>query len=297
MKNGIVVAVSFLAFTNYCWGSEDEKYEVKLSRPHKVGDVFEYSRSISEKPKVVVSIDGKVQPKPDSEDTKNSETVSIEAVIEIQEVEDGRVKKCLAIVNELAEYRDGKKDLLVGRGVRLSVVFGEDTANFELDSKPVDAEMEKVLLRVFRASGQDPFSKIFKDSDVKRAVGEKWEIDSQVAADAISDRFLDIAPENIQARMSVESIVVRDGIRCLKIRGEVDINDASIGAPKGFKQTSSSVTARFSGLFPIDNVTQCLERSITLSISSTGSKEEKGKVVELQRTVEGAGKQTITPRK
>ncbi len=89
-------------------------------------------------------------------------------------------------------------------------------------------------------------------------------MDSTLAAKDLTADGIPVAAENVKGSTKLEKVIDADGIKCLYLRGNLQINHMNPPMPPGFTIETSDMTGLFTGEYPVDTSMAPLSKSMTI---------------------------------
>ncbi|HUT12099.1 MAG TPA: hypothetical protein VMY42_16475 [Thermoguttaceae bacterium] len=257
-----------------CPGVSAQDYEIRMSRPMKVGEKYELTASGSKSKRMTTSVQGQVV-----KEDKSSFTAKLEGTITVLEVDERgqeqkitlTVSKCVMSVNGDA---DEKEALTEGTEVVAQLRDGEEV--FLIDDKPAPSDIEEMLdlfstLPTTKVTGDDMFG-----TKERKKVGDSWAINSTAAARGFdAGKGTKVEPENIKGSTKLEKVLVVDGSKCLQLLGRMEISEFVLPMPPGFSVEKANVSLDSLGELPVDtsigHLSQAMNMTMTVSIKGKPS--------------------------
>jgi hypothetical protein len=224
-----------------------QDYEIKMDRPHKVGDEYAFtSKGQSDDSSTITLGEKKV-----SDETKGF-SYEIEArakVLEVNEV--GSPRKLSLTITKCTRTEGGKTVRIVEKS-KTVVVFRKDKQTvFEQDGQPLAGPLAEVLEDVGPiGTGSATNDEIFGTKERKR-VGDHWPMNVEAAAKDLETKTLRIAKEDVSGTTTLERVVKVGGVDCLVLKGVISVTRFDAKMPPGFKIDSGTVQAENTVTTPV----------------------------------------------
>lgn len=250
-----------------------QDYEIKLTRPAKVGAEYHIAAVGSKSMKSTSKVDGKVV----EEQNKNF-SVDFESDVKALEVDkNGQPSKVSLAVDKCILKQGGEEKPLLAKGAVVTASVKDDEAVFEIAGRPADAETAEALdLVVMLGMNGASDDEIFGAKERKK-VGDRWAINSELAAKELQDVMegSTVKKEDVAGTVTLDKVVKVGTTDCLQISGEMTVNGATM---QGMEVSQIEIHGNFSGLFPADPFKFIMEEShsMTMSITAKGKPDPNG---------------------
>jgi len=268
----------------------EELYDIKLSRPFKVGMQYDRQVTATMKQKTTLKIAGAQADRPREEEFQ----LELSGRFETLEVDDDGHETQLAVtVEKFERIQDEKREPLAEPGQVIIARSEDGETQFSLKNGELSPAAQSMLPLVIDV--HDPQSADDDDifgTDEKQPIGGSWLIDSEVLARDFARQDLGtVDPADVKGRSTLVSIMKEDGTPCLHIQGELHVSRFGGQMKDGTRIAGGEMTAAFAGLFPIDNATLPLADSVAMEMRLTVKAVIQGHdatvETELTRTREG----------
>jgi hypothetical protein len=261
-----------------------QDYEIRMERPEKAGVKYELTASGSESEYMTMSDPNQV-----IKEGKSSISGELKGLVTILETDEMmRESKIKLTVSRCAITIDGKdyENNVLTKGTEIIALLDKPKETFLIDNKPVPEEIGKFLSLFFTTN-----SSVLTDDDVfgtkeRKKVGDSWPVNSTLAAKDLTGFEMPVAPEDVKGSTKLEKLVDVDGIKCLYLRGKLQINNMTPPLPPGFTIDLSNMTALFSGEFPVDTSIIPLSRMMTMTVTFSGKGKQGSDSAEVKIYVE-----------
>jgi hypothetical protein len=242
-----------------------QDYEIKLTRPTKVGAEYHVAVVGHDSMKSTVKVDGKVV----EEQSKNF-SVDFESDVKALEVDkNGEPSKVSLTVDKCILKQGGAEKPLLAKGAVVIASVKDDETVFEIAGQPVDAETAEALGLVValgrnRASDDEVFG-----TKERKKVGDHWAMNAELAAKELQDvmKGSTVKKEDVAGTVTLDKVVKVGTTDCLQISVEMTVNNETI---PGMEVSQMKIQVHFSGLFPIDLSKDIMEESDSMTMSMTG---------------------------
>ena len=248
----ITVALMALLFVGSSAVLSAEKYEIKLDRPVKVGQRFDFEATGTEQLQQRVVSAGRVIKQ------ENSKLEgSLRARVTILAVKDGAPVKVKIEVRSMTMKKNGEAIEAPKRG---TVITGSNndagSEIFEVADGVLSDEAHRLLKSMIMLSDGDEISEgAFMNAKGPKAVGEQWPVDSAVLAKQMSKRGqLPMKAENVKGKTTLVSAESNKalGLKCLRLKMVVEIKLDAANVPNGLTLRSGRVDAEGTMDVPVD---------------------------------------------
>ena len=241
-----------------------QDYEIKLTRPTKVGAEYHIAAVGHNSTKSTAKMDGKVV----EEQSKNF-SVDFESDVKALEVDkNGEPSKVSLTVDKCILKQGGTEKPLLANGAVVSASVKGDKTVFEIAGQPVDAETAEALdLVVGLGRNRASDDEIFGTKERKK-VGDHWAMNAELAAKDLQDvmKGSTVKKEDVAGTVTLDKVVKVGTTDCLQISAEMTVNNAMM---PDMKVAQMKIQAHFSGLFPIDFSKDIMEESDSITMSIT----------------------------
>ncbi|MBU1075887.1 MAG: hypothetical protein KKH98_01250, partial [Spirochaetes bacterium] len=262
-----------------------EEYEIKLSRPIEKGKKFRLDASSHTLSLMTEIEDGKVK------DEKRIEmTVNFIARVEVLAVdEEGQITRASYTVEKLDSIDQGKVKSLLSEGEIIIADTDDNKTDFIVDEKHVGYDLEMALQQVVSQGSGTKDDKIFGTKD-KKKIGDKWEIDSEYAALDMQSKKIEVKKEFLYGTVSLDDIVKVNGIECLQLQAQINVDKMDIPMPDDVQVEEVTVKAGYLGKFPLDQSYQALEtvREMTFYFKARGTPGTDDEKKRMEATMENS---------
>lgn len=261
MRSGLVSAVILLAVSRVL----AEDYEIRMTRPAKVGDKYEMIASGARTEKVTMLVGGKVA-KADG----RSMTAKLEATVTVQEIDSlKREKKINLVVSKCVAATEGaaNEEEVLRKGAQVVAQLQGKEKEFLVDGEAASKDIAGILdLFISFPTTPTTDDDIFGTKERKK-VGDSWPVNKAKAVEDLSDEGMSVKAEDIKGSTKLEKLAVVDGVQCLHLSAKLDIGKLSAPLPPGMAIEKAAMTATFEGDFPLDVSKDCLSQGMTMTMS------------------------------
>jgi len=241
-----------------------QDYEIKLTRPTKVGAEYHIAAVGHSLMKSTVKVDGKVV-----EEQSEDFLVDFESDVKALEVDkNGKPSKISLTVDKCILKQGGTEKPLLAKGAVVIASVKDDKTVFEIAGQPVDAETSEALdlvLELGRNRASD--DEIFGTKERKK-VGDHWAMNTELAAKDLQDvmKGSTVKKEDVAGTVTLDKVVKAGTTDCLQISAEMTVNNTTM---PDTRVAQMKVQALLSGLFPIDFSKGIMEESVSMTMSIT----------------------------
>jgi hypothetical protein len=273
-----------------------QDYEIRLTRPDRVGAKFEIATISSQSTNTTVSYKDRILKKESS-----SLTVQLEGTVTVLEVGPSKhATRIRVLVTDCTVMRnDGKAYEGLPKGAQIVMQLANGKTEYLLNGyKAINDKMEILQLLFSLHTGKTSDDDIFGTKERKR-VGDVWAMDSAKAAASLAGDLEVANAENMHGETTLEKIVDVGGVPCLRIRAKMEATGFVPPLPPEATVESSRMAAMFSGDYPIDVSLDIMheEESIGGTIQARGRPDPQAPEVTLSITRELSRSMNIMPLK
>lgn len=243
-----VLVCSILLLICSCAFVQD--YELRMTRPTKVGREYELITSGSLSEQMTMSAQGEVL-----RSDKFSLTAKLEGIVTVLQVDElKRERKLRLLVSKSVMSMNGNinEEEALPKGTQVVAQLRDRRKEFLIDGKNVPEEIAKMLdlfisFPTTRVTDDDIFG-----TKERKKVGDSWAVNSMEAAKDLATEGINVDAENIKGSTTIEKVVVVDGKKCLQLSAKLEISMLAPPLPPGLTVEKSNMSAAFSGTFPFD---------------------------------------------
>ncbi len=258
-----------------------QDYEIRMTRPAKVGQKYRLVASGSLSEQMTMSAEGQVL-----KSNKLLLTAELEGVVTVLQVDKLKretkvrllVSKCLMSMNG----KSNKKGALP-KGTQVVAQLRDGEEEFLVEGKAVPKDTAKMLgLFISFSTEQVTDDDVFGTKERKK-VGDSWAVNSILAAKDLAADGIKVDAENIKGSTTIKKVVVVDGTKCLLLSAKMTIDKLVVPVPPGMTVQKASVSAALSGEFPVDTSIRLLseKKKRTMEILAKGKLDPDGPEVTL----------------
>jgi hypothetical protein len=224
-------------------------YEIRLTRPQKVGDRHLMAVKGRQHKKERVTMGAQVVT-----DTDTTTDVELEALAEVLAVDaKSRGIRMAYTIERCQKIANGQTSQLLARGRVVVVEYRDGRSRITVDGERPPKELEEALGVVL--SAREPNSatddEIFGTKERKR-VGDEWSINTEAAARDLGSRGVKLEPANLSGATKLVDVKTHEGLKALELTGTIRIGNVALPLPPGARVEKAYVEALFWGLFPAD---------------------------------------------
>lgn len=281
----IIVALWALGFLGTSVALAQD-YEIKLTRPTKVGAEYHIAAVGRKSMKTTTKLDGKV-----AEEQSENFAVDFESDVKALEVDkNGKPSKVSLTVDKCILKQGGAGKPLLAKGAVVVASVKDDEAVFETAGQPVDAETAEALdLVVELGRNRASEDEIFGTKERKK-VGDHWDMNAELFAKELQDAMKGstVKKEDVAGTITLDKVVKVGTTDCLQISAEMTVNNVTM---PDMKVAQIKVQTHFSGLFPMDFSKDIMEESVSMTMSMTvkGKLDPNGPEIVVDSVVERNG--------
>ena len=235
---------------------EKKEYEIKIAR--KIDVVAKYALTADGAliRHVTLTAGGVKQRRPDE-----GYGVHLEGTVEVLALDSiGEEAKVSCTVDKCTRITSqGQTELLPKGDVIIAEGKGKDTKFFSKDGSELPKEASEALDLAISLDTGDELTddELFGTKD-KQKVGASWKVNPEGVARDAQRVGVDVKPEDVEGSFKLDGVEKSGDLECLKLSGSLKMkkmgrkDDEDDGLPEGFAVESSSMEAKFGGLFPLD---------------------------------------------
>ena len=241
-------------------------YEIRLERPLKPGDRCRFSVQGKNLQEMQADADGQIVMH-----TKDEFSVEYAGVRKVLEVEPaGRPTKVSDTIEKLILIRRGNRIELAKPGSVLIASIQGKKKTFQIDGRPVDAEMAKTLEVVVEISqGGATDDDIFGTKGRKRP-GDTWDMNGALAARDLAKRS-NVDVRNLSGKVALESVTQDETGEILNIKWQIAGDAKPLEMPALVTSFHGPFKATLVAKYPVDVSLSCPEGSLDMSFLFEGS--------------------------
>jgi polyisoprenoid-binding protein YceI len=209
----------------------DTDYVIKVNRPWHVGDNFKIEGTKVQHTTTAMPGSALLE----SQTSDNAFTLSgREEVMEIDPL--GRASRAKITIDVFSVKTDGIERALLPTSAVVILNYQNGKLQASSDAKDLDAPTTSVFEGLCEID--DPGKKITEDEEFggsqRRKVGDTWKVDAAKASARAKEHGVEIAPKDISGSMTLASVKVVDGQRCLQLAEEMSFKNLKPpGIPAG----------------------------------------------------------------
>ena len=254
----LITAVGLLL----CPAAVAQDYEIRLTRPMKVGQEYQVSAAGRESQKATVMVNGQAVKNENQESA-----IEVELAAKVLEIDkNGAPVKATLKIGKCLEVKGEKRTPLVPAGTVVVAYMKDKEPVYEIDGRQASPEAQRALTQVYTlGKGESNDDQILGTAERKK-IGDRWAMNSELAAKDAAANGIDVKPEDIKGTVTLEKIVKAGGTDCLQLAAEINIARFALPAPPGLVVEKGTVQARMSGAFPINTSLGVAEKSETMTI-------------------------------
>ena len=252
-----------------------ETYEIRLTRPDKVGLKFAFTSEAALIRKTTLTVGDETKP-----GDEFGVGIKLEGSAEVLEVRpDGRaskmaitVQKCTGVTGQEAQEKE-----LIPAGKVVVAKGKADGTDYTLQdggelSPQVAAALE--LIVPMEADEDDHADDEVFGSKERQAVGAQWPVNAKLAALDARNEGVNVPDDGLAGSMKLIGVEQVEGNQCLALEGRMDVSKltpppaAEAGLPEGLKPTGGTIGYRFRVLMPVDASIGSLSESSSARFTS-----------------------------
>lgn len=245
-----------------------DKYEIKIHRPLKAGQSFDWAGKGSTKQAYSISSGGqKVQA------SEQIIAYAFEGVFKIGEVSPaGEPLRGSAKFAKMTSSRDGGAETeLIPAGWEVLFDRSKDPVTFTCAQGELTPAMTAGLLNFLTPAREAADEELFGSKE-PRAVGDTWKINSEKVQERLGQEAKGkFSPKNVIGEFKLNGVKTMHGVECLDIGGTMKVPDFPLPLPPMAKLESSSMDFVLTALFPVDVSKYRQEEATTMTAKAAFS--------------------------
>jgi hypothetical protein len=253
--------------------AQDKEYKIVLTRPSKVGDKAKVSGDITTETRTVISPHVNI-PDPAVE----AMGVSYEGQSQVDATDEyGKPTKMTVTLEKCVVTTPAGRSEAVPKGAVVTIELKNDHSTFELKGGQLSDEAKAALVMADFVKTPRPVEAEAFATDQPQKVGSQWPINTAAVATGFLRVGLMVDPKSINGQVALVGIKLVNGVPCLHIVAEVNIDHftpSTAGMFPGFKFDRGVSKCRMTGLFPEDVLLPRIEETqattSAIDISQTG---------------------------
>lgn len=258
----------------------EEKYAIQFERPVKVGARYHvFCQGAIEQVAESVA-NGRRLPQ-----SGESMEVDLHADVEVLAVTPKGKEKKVRLTNTRAkvEANAGPVKVLADGAVVVIEQDGKKT-KYTVDGRPASAQAAKALGLALSLSSDEQSDDLVFGTPERRAVGERWEANSAAAAASLAVMLGGgtFRVQDIQGGCSLDSVTAYEGVRALRLGGNLRIANLHVPLPNNLKMREGRVEAAFSAYLPVDLTKGPLRRTSHTVTEILAAGDKDGVKIEVQ---------------
>lgn len=268
-----------------------EEFDVRMSRPSKVGDRLSVTGTFEDSGSQLVKVDGKV--------AKNDEALlKVEFQYELEVIGVTRAGKVSGARAKLVKFdckRNGTPVAELRAGDVIESSSDGETPTVTVNGQPPTPLQKKIADAIITTNKEGATT----DDDVfgpgrKVKVGDEWQINRDASAKlGAQEGVPGIKPETVKGSVKVVEVTQIGGKPHLRLRGTFEVSDPDLAPgniPPGIKVDRTVFSARMEGDCPVDlkSVTPKSAINMAMQVDSSGEMERNGRKFKMEMTVKFA---------
>lgn len=291
-----------VALTVPAFAADD--YELRMTRPAKVGDREQKTGKYSEVSKMAILVADKP--------VKTEQTeINIEYVAETEVVEvsaNGKPTSRRLKLVKFAGDMNGKPATQLTAGDEIVVARKAGAPGgkeIKVNQDPATPEQAKLITGFVSvdAAGETTDDEVF-GTQKRIKPGDEWKVNPEKAAKQAGETgFSGLDPAGVKGSAKLIGVSVVEGVQCLHVRGTCEINGSNIGLPNlppTVKTTKFVSRLQADGFFPVDVKESVLPSDTTImemEMAAGGEIERNGQKVTVQVMATGKKARTETSKR
>lgn len=255
-----------------------QDYEIRLHRPGHVGDKMKMSTIGKMSQEMSMSADGKVVRQSNKEFTVELDSVA--TALDVSKK--GSVTRASLKIGRLIKTEGGQKKELLSSGTVVNASHDGTKTVFQVDGKPVEADLLEALGAVITVSKGDVTDDDLFGTSERKKVGESWAINKERIMQEFN-RDQRMSMKDLSGRAMLKEVLSEGGKPVLVVTMEATAK-AVPQIPPGLSVKEGTVTFKASGKFPVDVSLDRPEESneMTFFIRATGKPNPDGPKMEMK---------------
>lgn len=289
----MALVVSLLVLAGSALAQED--YEIRLARPHKVGEKFKLvvqadetrGQKVSQEDKVLQNLTRKIK-------------VSLEATLEVLAVDgSGEMTKAAFTVAKMDAVVDGQPIKGLEEGTLITAGWKDGEKVYTIKDETVakgDAAKLLDLVIPLKEEGK-PTSDAAFGTKQRQKVGSSWDVDAETIAKGLTGKSLKLDKENVSGKTTlVEATTVGD-VKCLRLKVDVKLQNVGFPLPEGSKTQEATIGVNVDLLLPQDPSQALLEDTTKMNMLMKAQIPTEGKTQTLEMIDNRSSTAKYTPIK
>lgn len=233
-------------------GQSADGYLVRLSRPMKVAQKFQYTSDATLVDSATGTVSGRVKTL-----TPRTVTVHLDGQSEILAVNPkGKVTKMRITVAECVARSGKERRTIVPPGRVVTAEAGKFKTKLMLDSGSLTIEDDLILRAVvYLPKLDDVTDDEIAGTSQRQKVGQTWDVHPDQIQRAWAAAGVKLKRSQISGNAKVKGVEAIDGVQCLRVTGRIKVDHFLFPAseiPDGAKVEDASYEEKFTRLAPVD---------------------------------------------
>jgi hypothetical protein len=271
-----------------------QDYEIRLHRPHRVGEKEKILVVGKESQEMSMSSAGKVM-----REDKKEFTVELDCVSTVLAISPtGKVTRLSFEVSKLVRKDAGLQKEVLPRGtVVVASKAGRKTV-FEVDGNAVAPEVAQALDLVMTVSGSDGTDDELFGTRERKRVGDSWSVNKEAVTQMMSNDPR-MAVKDVAGKVTLKEVVKDASGPRLLVTFDVTAKAAPAGATPGVSSQDGTIIMKGTGEFPVDPKLQRTKESMEMDLSTriTRTQNPGNREIEMRMTAKRSMTAKITPVK
>lgn len=227
-----------------------QDYEIRLTRPAKVGQKYEVTMSAEKSEQMTISLEGRVV-----QETKSYLSATLEGTFTILKVDKLQQESEVRLLVSKFRKKTGKNAIeeeVLPKGTQVVARRRDSKKEFLVNGKVAGKDIAKVLDLFFSLKDSRVTDDDILGTKDRKKMGDRWTVHSMKAAEDLASEGLKVDAKNIKGSSKIEKLVLVRGTKCLLISGKMALDMIAPPLPAGLAVEKSSLSLSFSGEFPVD---------------------------------------------
>jgi len=245
-----------------------QKYAIDMTRRLRVGQRMLVQGQGGQKRSVVATFDGI-----ERQLEAISLSITFDGEAEVLEIDrQGRPTRVEYTISRCVSKSNDYEQVIAPKGSVLIARRGPAGSVYEIDGRALGLSATSALELVIPVARPGATDDEVFGSRTPRRVGETWSIDSAKAIEALKGESDEpVSPGSLTGTTTFGSIKQRHGLPCLVLRSEI-VSEGMIPGlgsfPSNLEVQSSSLSASFTGFYPVDESLPVLSDSRRMDMSA-----------------------------
>ncbi|MCY2930106.1 MAG: hypothetical protein NTV86_11545 [Planctomycetota bacterium] len=242
-------------------------YRIKLSRPEKVGQEFQFTTSGSEKTEQTLTIGEKVQTTTDEFvfEVKGAEQIG-------KTTEKGEPTEVAFTVETCVKIDGDKRSEAAPKGtvVIVSAVGGKKEVRAKDPGVTLSPDATRILRTAISVKAREENDDDAFGTDKRQRIGDSWPINAELMAKSFSREFGRegaVKSADVTGQTTLAGLKTVEGVECLDLRFEVKLQNFAPPVRPEAKVVKGEVTVSGTEYAPVDESMSALGAQTTMTVA------------------------------